>query len=157
MPRSSHQSFIETLTHMNRTDHSTTGNRTGHPSTTNHTVTGNNFLCRIEDGYIYDHVWGTISIAEAEACTATLIDMAARTGYRKLIVDINELNWISNIALRLRGMELFHKGASTYDHLALVSLRPAIIYLVSAMARAGGFDAKSFPDREPAAVWLRSR
>lgn len=124
---------------------------------TEQVVKGQCFECRVEDGYISDRVWGKISHQEAEQCTHTLIDMAKRVHTDKLLIDIQELAWINDLTLRLRGTELFFEGSKHFKHIALFSNRPAITYLVTLLAKGGGLDTKSFGDSASAAGWLRSR
>ena len=121
------------------------------------TISGHNFECQVRDGYVFDRVWGTMTIAEAELCTQALLQLGPDSGYRVLLVELEGLDWINNLALRRRGIELFRKGTDVYKRIALVSTRPAILYLVEIMARAGGLDVRTFKDEPTAVQWLRGR
>ena len=118
-------------------------------------VRGQNFEDFLKDGYVYERVWGTITIAEAERSAAAIIQLGSAAHCRNLAVDIQALDWINNLALRRRGIELFREGTKSYNHIALISRRPAIVYLMEIMVRAAGLDVRSFTDEQAAANWLR--
>ncbi|MDB5179333.1 MAG: hypothetical protein JWN01_1276 [Patescibacteria group bacterium] len=115
------------------------------------------FECGIEDGYVYERIWGKIQLAEAEKSAARVIALARESGHRLFLLDIDQLEWIDSLSVRKRGLELMHQGKQVFDHLALVSRRPAITYLVSMLATGAGLDTKGFSDKAEAVRWLRSK
>jgi hypothetical protein len=115
---------------------------------------GKNYVCSIEDGYVFERVWGRVTMADTEASSALAMSLGRRSGYRRILVDIEKLEWIDDLAIRLKAMELVHEGSQVFDRLALVSTRPAILYLISFLIRSGGITTRAFNDQDEALRWL---
>jgi hypothetical protein len=123
-----------------------------------HQISGSNFVVRIEDGYVYERIWGRIDLEEAEKSAASVIELAKLSSHRSFLLDINGLEWINDLAVRRRGVQLMNKGRGVFDRVALISRRSAIVYLVTILARGGGLEVKDFTEKESAIEWLtRSR
>lgn len=118
-------------------------------------VRGQNFEACAKDGYVYERVWGTLTIEAAERSAEAMMHLGRTIRCRNLAIDLQGLDWINNLTLRRRGIELFYRSTQVYDHIALISSRPAINYLVEIMARAAGLNVRSFTTEPAAAEWLR--
>jgi hypothetical protein len=107
-----------------------------------------------EKGFICEKVKGRVSVEGAEKSARFVMELAAKSNCRKLLVDADGLEWINDLSLRMRGVELVSMARKLFDQVAIVSSSGPVRYLVSGIMKGGGLKAKSFKTVEPARKWL---
>lgn len=118
-------------------------------------IRGNNYETLVEDGYIYQRVWGTLAHEEAEKSAQSVMDLAHDSGSRIFVLDVRDLEWINDMHIRARGLELMSLARSLFDQTAIIAKRP-VSYLVTTLARGGGMkNVKSFDTKEEAVAWVK--